>query len=454
MSGPIVQLTAAASGTDPREGAATDFYDEAFSAPATPRPHWEALFPAWSGWDTRDWRSAPRMPGACCASTASPVSCTPSGSGIDEPWQLDLLPLIIGSEEWRELEAGLIQRAMLLNLVLGDLYGTQRLVRDGFVPAPLVFANPAYLRPCQAHCGQGQDLSDDLLGGPGAVRRRALVGARGPHAGAGGSWFCHGKPVGAFPGAARRRCAKSNPVRFLIPCASAAKRCASSPREQADNPAIALLTPGPRNEAYFEHAYLSRLLGLTLVEGDDLTVRDRRLFIKTLDGLRRGGRVAAAGERRLLRPAGTARRFPAGRARPASRRRARATSASATPLGPACWKARRSCRFCRAYAAICWTRNCGCPRWPPGGAARRASKLTCVSTWSELVDSSGFQPGRPRRSHRPSWTPPGEAALLEQSACARTNSLARSRCVCRAPRSGPRRRSRFAAVCPARLRAA
>ncbi|MRR39611.1 hypothetical protein EG829_34170, partial [bacterium] len=77
------------------------------------------------------------------------VSCFVASAGRDEPWQLDLIPLVVSDEEWQKIERGVIQRARLLSLILADLYGTQRLVRDGFIPAPLVYANANYLRPCQ-----------------------------------------------------------------------------------------------------------------------------------------------------------------------------------------------------------------------------------------------------------------------------------------------------------------
>jgi uncharacterized circularly permuted ATP-grasp superfamily protein/uncharacterized alpha-E superfamily protein len=207
-------------------------------------------------------------------------------SGIDEPWQLDLLPLILGSEEWRELEAGLIQRALLLNLVLGDLYGTQRLVRDGFVPAPLVFANPAYLRPCQALAVKDKTFlmtySADLArSGDG----RWWVIADRTQAPVGFGFAMQNRAVLSRVLPEVMREFQPRPILDTLRVRREALRH-FSPRH-TDNPAIALLTSGPRNEAYFEHAYLSRLLGLTLVEGDDLTVRDRRLWVKTLNGLRR-----------------------------------------------------------------------------------------------------------------------------------------------------------------------
>ncbi len=69
---------------------------------------------------------------------------------MDRPWNLDAIPLLISPNEWRELEAGLIQRARLLNWILADLYGPQKLLRGGHLPPAVVFANPGFLRPCHA----------------------------------------------------------------------------------------------------------------------------------------------------------------------------------------------------------------------------------------------------------------------------------------------------------------
>lgn len=209
-----------------------------------------------------------------------------NGGGTDEPWQLDLMPLVTGGEAWRALEAGLMQRARLLNLFLGDLYGTQRLVRDGFVPAPLVFANPGYLRACQAIDVQGgaylyvyaADLARSTDGQWWVVADRTQTPS-------GLGFALENRSILSRVLPEAMRAVQPRPISDTLRIRRDTLRRFAPP--QADNPSIVLLTPGPRNEAYFEHAYPSRLLGLTLVEGDDLTVRDRRLFIKTLDGLRR-----------------------------------------------------------------------------------------------------------------------------------------------------------------------
>ena len=215
------------------------------------------------------------------------VSCfvTQDGRGADEPWRLDLLPLMLAGDEWRELEAGLIQRAHLLNLVLRDLHGVQRLVRDGFIPAPLLYANPNYHRACQA------------VGTPGGVYLHTYAAdlARSPD----GRWWVLADRTQMPPGIGfmlenRTVISRVLPEAAQDVCPRTLSETVRERREtlrrlaprNQDNPTIVLLTPGPRNEAYFEHAYLSRLLGFTMVEGDDLTVRDRRVFMKTLDGLR------------------------------------------------------------------------------------------------------------------------------------------------------------------------
>jgi len=215
------------------------------------------------------------------------VSCftTHNGRAIDEPWRLDLFPLMISSDEWRKIEAGLIQRARLLNLVLHDLHGVQRLVRDGFIPAPLIYANPNYHRACQAAAAPSG----------GYLHTYAVDLARAPD----GHWWVTADRTQTPPGLGFMLENRTVISRVLPEAIEAVRPRSFSEsvrlrREtlrrlaphNSEDPTIVLLTPGPRNEAYFEHAYLARLLGFTLVEGEDLTVRDRRVFMKTLEGLR------------------------------------------------------------------------------------------------------------------------------------------------------------------------
>ena len=273
--------------SSPRKAAepALRAFDECFGASGELRPHWKSLLASLDRLGRDELGARAENSRRILAEHGVTCFVNRDGGGTDEPWQLDLMPLVLGSAEWRELEAGLIQRARLLNLTLGDLYGTQRLVRDGFVPAPLVFANPGYLRACQAIDVQGnaglQIYAADLARSPDG---RWWVLADRTQAPSGLGFALENRSIlsRVLPEAMRQ--VQPRPVSDMLRVRRDTLR-RFAPRH-SDNPSIVLLTPGPRNEAYFEHAYLARLLGLTLVEGDDLTVRDRRLFIKTLDGLR------------------------------------------------------------------------------------------------------------------------------------------------------------------------
>ena len=206
--------------------------------------------------------------------------------GMDRPWELDLIPLLISASEWRHIERGLIQRATLLNLILEDLYGPQELLRSGALPPALVFANPAFLRSCHG------------LKVPGNIHLHLHAAdlARSPN----GDWWVVADRTQAPSGSGyalenRIVLARILPdeyqdaqVHRLAPFFSKQREtlCSLAPGG-SDNPHITLLTPGPHNETYFEHAYLARYLGLTLVEGGDLTVRDSTVYLKTLEGLQK-----------------------------------------------------------------------------------------------------------------------------------------------------------------------
>jgi len=204
--------------------------------------------------------------------------------GVDRPWTLDMIPLLVPPAEWNHLEAALIQRAHVLNLLLSDLYGPQRLLHERQLPPSLVFGNPGFLRPCH-----GIAVPRGIH-----LHLHAVDLARAPD----GQWWVLADRTQAPSGAGytlenRIVLSRSLPEAFLdcqvqrLASFFWAQRdtltaLANAPR---DTPRVVLLTPGPLNETYFEHAYLARYLGFTLVEGGDLTVRDRRVFIKTLDGL-------------------------------------------------------------------------------------------------------------------------------------------------------------------------
>ena len=204
--------------------------------------------------------------------------------GVDRPWELDMVPLLISPAEWAGLETALIQRTRLLNLILADLYGPQTLLGSGLLPPSLVLSNPAFLRACH-----GIPVPHGMY-----LHLHAVDLVRSPD----GQWWVLADRTQAPSGAgyalenrivllrslpeAFRDCQVHRLASFFGAQRDTLRAMAPQPRDQ---PRVVLLTPGPYNETYFEHAYLARYLGFTLVEGGDLTVRDRRVFIKTLEGL-------------------------------------------------------------------------------------------------------------------------------------------------------------------------
>jgi uncharacterized circularly permuted ATP-grasp superfamily protein/uncharacterized alpha-E superfamily protein len=205
-------------------------------------------------------------------------------TGIERPWPLSHIPLIIDPNEWRQLEAGLVQRAELLEAVLADSYGSGTLTRDGRLPAALIAGNPEFLRP--------------LVGvePPGGAHLRFYAVDVGR--GADGKWWVLNDRAQAPSGAGyaiENRLALSRAIPDIYRTARVERVAPFFQALQAelfalnrrDDARIGLLTPGPLNETYFEHAYLARYLGLLLVEGEDLVVEDDGVFIRTVSGLRR-----------------------------------------------------------------------------------------------------------------------------------------------------------------------
>jgi uncharacterized circularly permuted ATP-grasp superfamily protein/uncharacterized alpha-E superfamily protein len=259
------------------------YFDELIENGAI-RPPWvdlvEALRTAGPEDFARRWRAAQRL----IRENGVTYNVYGDPHGTDRPWPLDPIPLIIGQSEWAGIEAAVAQRANLLNAILGDLYGPQRLLHDNLLPPELVYANPAFLRVLH-----GVDV-------PAGVRLHIYAAdlARSPD----GQWWILADrtqaPSGAGYALENRIVStrtlpdifrKINVRRLATFFQSYREMLMSVAPGHRENPRIVLLTPGPFNETYFEHAFLARYLGYTLVEGGDLTVRDRRVYLKTLGGL-------------------------------------------------------------------------------------------------------------------------------------------------------------------------
>lgn len=204
--------------------------------------------------------------------------------GMARPWELDIVPFVVGSAEWGLVEAAVKQRARVADALLRDIYGSQRLIAEGAIPPHLVYGHPQYLRALQG------------IEPPGGVRVHLFAAdlARG----ADGSWTVLGSRVDAPGGVGyalenRIVIGQTLPELFIdlgvqrLASFFADYRDAVLGLAQGMKGRAALLTPGTYNEAYFEHAFLARYLGLELFEGEDLAARDGQLFVRTTGGLAR-----------------------------------------------------------------------------------------------------------------------------------------------------------------------
>lgn len=201
----------------------------------------------------------------------------------EREWPLSHIPVLIDADEWQAIAAGLIQRAELLEDVVADLYGDNRLVADGFLPACLIGRSPEWLRPLVGVTPRSEKFLHFL----------AFEIGRGPD----GSWWVLGDRTQAPSGAgfALENRVATGRVFNEFYARTNVQRLAGffrrfrdrllSLREEPDS-RVAILTPGLMNDTYFEHAYIARYLGLMLLEGEDLTVENSALMVRTVEGLR------------------------------------------------------------------------------------------------------------------------------------------------------------------------
>ncbi|WP_110641401.1 circularly permuted type 2 ATP-grasp protein [Salinicola sp. CPA57] len=205
-------------------------------------------------------------------------------AGSRRQWWLDPLPLVIAPQEWQQLEQGLRQRSRLMAALLKDIYGPRRMLAEGVLPADALYANPAFLLPCDQLLAEedpglllhGVDLTRDAQG-----HWRVLADRVQSPSGVGFALENRIAMARALPDLYRRA-----PLKRLAGFLSAQHHSLSSlSRLNFDHPTIALLAPGPGHDSHFEHAYLANYLNLALVEGSDLVVRDSRVWIRTLGGL-------------------------------------------------------------------------------------------------------------------------------------------------------------------------
>lgn len=265
---------------------ARDRYDELLGADDRPRAHWAPLCHALGELSPHALRTRLDAVAREIRDSGITYNVYADPQGFDRPWDLDCLPLILPASEWAALAAGIAQRATLLNHILADIYGAGDLLTRGLLPAAIIKGHSGYLRPaCGMHVPGGVFLhhyAADLARSPDG---RWWVLADRTQAPSGAAYALENRLMVArmFPGLFR-----DLGVRRLAGYFSALRDALQHYAPHDGEPVLSVvLTPGPYNETYFEHAFLSRYLGFPLVEGGDLVVRRDRVWLKTVEGLRR-----------------------------------------------------------------------------------------------------------------------------------------------------------------------
>ncbi len=205
--------------------------------------------------------------------------------GMHRTWDLNIVPFLVHQNEWKTIEKGIAQRAELINLILKDIYGKRELIKNGIIPQDVIFAHRGFLRQCdQIQYKTSKNLliySADLARGPDG--RMWVVNDRTQAPSGMGYALENRYSLSRVAPNIFQDINVKQPSQFFY---EFNEMLIESAPQNKDNPNIVILTPGPHNETYFEHAYMASFLGYQLVTGNDLVVRNGKLWMKTLKELK------------------------------------------------------------------------------------------------------------------------------------------------------------------------
>jgi len=261
-------------------------YDEMRAAGGAVRPHYAALARRLASLDAGELAERQRTLERFFLLQGITFTVYGAESSTERIIPTDLLPRIIPADEWARIEAGLTQRLRALNMFLADIYGEQHILMDGVAPRELVLCAPSYRREMQnlyvPHQAYANVCGSDLIRQPNGEFAVLEDNLRVP---SGVSYMLANREASkrTFPGTFRGAGVRSidrYPDLLLSTLNSMAA-------EWRPNPQVVVLTPGVYNSAYYEHAYLARLMGVPLVEGRDLVAHENMIYMRTTTGLRR-----------------------------------------------------------------------------------------------------------------------------------------------------------------------
>lgn len=278
VSGRAERLARWTSGYRPDPGVPDAFMD----ASGNPRAAWTRVLDRLG--DLTEVDIAARFVSAVRHIRDTGISYRIYGDKRDHAWPLGSLPFVVEAADWKALSAGIIERAELMEAILADVYGPNRLVADGLLPAAVVAGSPEFMRPLAGIAPPGGRFlklyAADVTRGPDG-RWQVLADRTQSPSGPGYALENRMVLTRAFPDLYT-----DLHVERLAPFFQAMRQGLALGAQRSD-PRICLLTSGPFSSTYVEQAVLARYLGLLLVEGDDLVMQDGALHVRTVSGLKR-----------------------------------------------------------------------------------------------------------------------------------------------------------------------
>ncbi|MCB1756628.1 MAG: circularly permuted type 2 ATP-grasp protein [Gammaproteobacteria bacterium] len=258
-------------------------YNEMLSENGEIRPHWQALYQALTNGGPLTLKQLGALSERLLRGDGASYSIHGDTDGLHRAWPLDVAPLLLQQAEWLQLEQGIIRRARLLDLMLKDIYGPQRLIREGIIPANLIFGHPGYLR---SWVGASNPRQQQLtvygldMARTGDGRFHAISDRTQNPSGTGYALENRIVMARVLPELFK----DSHILRLAQYFSALRETLVELAPEGRENPCIVLLTPGSRNETYFEQSFIARYLGISLVEGQDLYVSKGHVWLRSLTG--------------------------------------------------------------------------------------------------------------------------------------------------------------------------
>jgi uncharacterized circularly permuted ATP-grasp superfamily protein len=263
-----------------------EFYDEMFVAPGEVRPHYDKILKRFQEMDAGEFERKRALVDNTLLNQGVTFTVYNDDKGTERIFPFDLIPRIIPATEWEHVERGLVQRITALNMFLHDVYHEQRIIKEGIVPEEVV-RSAVHFRPEFMGFNVPRDIYIHVCGSD-LIRDQDgnyLVLEDNGRCPSGVSYVLENRQVmkRVFPKLFGRHRVRPvdhygqdllNLLHYVAP-------------NEMPDPTAVLLTPGIYNSAYFEHSFLARSMGIEIVVGQDLTVQDDRVFMKTTKGLKR-----------------------------------------------------------------------------------------------------------------------------------------------------------------------